>query len=116
MGLLEVVTGTFTSDRSVECVVDLADGKPSRKVEAFVGDLEKISELPFMLTDSFRRSGDLELASMSLVDMYLKDRVKLEYITPKGETKTVGKASETTPAALLSATGFRVTVLPPTTR
>ena len=118
IGLLEVVTSSFTSDASVPCVVDLGDGKATRTCEAYVGTLEKVSELPFMLTEACRASGDPELGALSLVDLYLKDRIKLEYTSGsgKGEVKKVGKFGETTPDMLLKAKGFRVTVLAQTTR
>ena len=77
IGLLEVVTSSFTSDASVPCVVDLGDGKATRTCEAYVGTLEKVSELPFMLTEACRASGDPELGALSLVDLYLKDRIKV---------------------------------------
>lgn len=118
IGLLEIVTSSFTSDASVPCVVDLGDGKATRTCEAYVGTLEKVSELPFMLTEACRASGDPELGALSLVDLYLKDRIKLEYTSGSGngDVKKVGKYGETTPDMLLKAKGFRVTVLAQTTR
>lgn len=118
IGLLEVVASSFSADESVPCTVDLGDGKPAKTCEAYVGTLEKVSELPFMLSEACRRSGDPELGAFSLVDLYLKDRIKLEYVSGagNGETKRVGKYGETTPSMLLKAKSFKVTVLQPTTR
>ena len=113
---MEVLSSTFSSDKYVDCAVDLGDGKPPRTCPAFVGDLDRISELPFKLQEACKRSGDNELAALSLVDLYLKGRVMLQYVSKAGELKIIGKASETSPAMLLAAKGFRVTVLPPTTR
>lgn len=116
MGLLEVVTATFTPDRSVPVTIDLGDGKAPKTCEAYVADLEKVSQLPFLLADACRRSGDPALGAFSLVDLYLKDRVRLEYAKgTTGEMKPVGKFGLTTPDMLLAARSFKATVLPQTT-
>ena len=73
------------------------------RAPAFVGDLDRISELPFKLQEACKRSGDNELAALSLVDLYLKGRVMLQYVSKAGELKIIGKASETSPAMLLAA-------------
>jgi len=117
LGMLEIVTSSFTADKSVECVVDLGDGKGTHTCDAYdMEKLEKLSELPFVLAESCRRSGDVELAAVSLVDLYLKDRLRLEYTSASGEVKAVGKHGTTTPAMIRAAKSFRVTVLAPTTR
>ena len=58
-----------------------------------------------------------ELAALSLVDLYLNQRAKLEYVDARtGEHRIVGKASETSPSMLLAAKAFRITILAQTTR
>ena len=42
---MEVLSSTFSSDKYVDCAVDLGDGKPPRTCPAFVGDLDRISEV-----------------------------------------------------------------------
>ena len=117
LGMLEVVTASFTADKSVECVVDLGDGKGTHTCDAYdMEKLEKISELPFILADACRRSGNVELGAISLVDLYLKDRLRMQFTSAAGELKTVGKANTTTPAMIRAAKGFRVTILAQTTR
>ena len=117
LGMLEVVTASFTADKSIECVVDLGDGKGTHTCDAYdMEKLEKISELPFILADACRRSGNVELAAISLVDLYLKDRLRMQFTSAAGELKTVGKANTTTVAMIRAAKGFRVTILAQTTR
>ena len=117
IGLFEVVASSLTADKYLDCVVDLGDAKPARTCSVDVADLERTSELVFKIADGLKASGDIELAAVSLVDLYLKDRVRLEYVAAKGgDTKLVGKANVTTPDMLRNAKSFRVTVLPQTTR
>ena len=116
VGLFEMVASSLTADKYLDCVVDLGDAKPARTCSVDVADLEKTSELVFKLADGLKASGDVELGAVSLVDLYLKDRVRLEYTASSGETKLVGKASVTTPDMLRNAKSFRVTILPQATR
>jgi hypothetical protein len=113
---LEVVTSTFTADKSCECAINLGEGKAARVCQVYVQDIEKTSELVFLISEGFRRSGDVELSSISLVELFFKDRVKMEYVAFSGDLKEVGKAAVTTPEMLRAAKSFRVTILPPTTR
>ena len=110
-GLLEVAMGAFTKRKTVVCVVDLGDGKEPRSCDAYVGSLEKISQLPSVLTDACRGSSDAELSSLNLVDKYLRGAVTLQYTSADGVLTNVGKFGQTTPEMLLAATGFRVTLV-----
>lgn len=109
----ETFCQSFTKDKGVECMVDLGDGK-TQKIDAQVGQLEKVSELPFMLQEACRYSGNGQLAALSLVDLWLRDRARLQFTDASGAVQTVDK--ETTPSMLRRAKGFKVTILPQATR
>lgn len=109
---LEVVTSSLTSGPVVECVVDLGDATEPRKCDVCVAELEKLSELPFVLTDGCKASGDAALIGLSIVDLFIRRTVQIEYMPPGREAfREVGDAKTTTPAQLRAATAFRVTVM-----
>lgn len=109
----ETLCQTFTKDKAVECIVDTGDGR-QQKVDAYLGKLEKVSELPFFLQDACRHSGVGELSALSLVDLWLRDRARLQFTSPSGQEHTVDKG--VTPSMLRKAKAFKATILPPTTR
>ena len=104
----------------------------------------RTSELIFKCQEALRRSGDLGLAAVSLVDLCarhtprprprraaectprvracrrvadLKDRVRMQYASGvTGELRDVGKANETTPEMIRAAKSLKLAILPPTTR
>ena len=115
LGVLEVLTASLAGDETVGVEVDLGDGTV-RKCNAYISHIEKISELPFILNDACKHSSDGELQALSLVDLYLASRLKLQYVAASGSTMDVGKFGTTTPAMLLGARSFKVFVLPQTTR
>ena len=78
-----------------------------------VGTLKEVSELPFILQNACRNSGVGELAALSLVDLWIQDRARLQFVLKKA-TKTVGP--DTTPSMLRRASSFKVTILPPKSR
>ena len=108
VGILEAA---FFRDEGVECFIDLSDGTSTRTCEAYVGELEKISELPFILTEACKASSNPALQSVSIVDLFLKGGVKLQYTNESDVLMDIGKAGQTTPAQLRAAKSFRVTVL-----
>ena len=107
--------GLLSRETRVECVVDTGSNavKPFT-IDAHVSTLEKVSELPFLLQASCQRSGVGELAALSLVDLWLHDRARIQLTEPSGMQREVGKG--TTPAMCRRAKGFHVTILPPSTR
>ena len=110
----ETLTATFTGDKRVECTVDLGTGSATHKIDAYVSTLEKVSELPFLLQESCKRSGIGELAALSLVDSWIHERARIQLVEPSGAEREVGRT--VTPAMCLRAKAFKVTILPPTTR
>jgi len=111
VGFFDIVSSSLTAGPVVECVIDLNDGKEPRKCEACVAELEKISELPFVLTDACKASADPSLNSLSLVDLFLRGALEMQFQPKEGAPLVdVKSAKETTPAQLRAATGFRVTV------
>ena len=48
---------------------------------------------------------------LSLVDLYLKGAVRLQYTNEKDETCDISKAAQTTPAMLHRAKSFSVTIV-----
>ena len=112
---METLKLTLTRDKTVPCTIDLGGNafKP-QTIDANVGKLEKVSELPFFLQEACRSSGHGELAALSLVDLWLKERAVIELIQPDGRTKAAGKGC--TPSEARRAKGFKVTILPQSTR
>ena len=112
---METLKLTLTRDKMVPCTIDLGGHafKP-QTIDASVGKLEKVSELPFFLQDACRSSGHGELAALSLVDLWLKERAVIELVQGEGRTKAAGKGC--TPAEVRRAKGFKVTILPQSTR
>ena len=54
----------------------------------------------------------MALGTVHIIDMHLKGRVRLEYVSGvTGALTLVGRADTTTPEMLLAAKSFRVTVL-----
>ena len=111
---METLKASITRDKQVTCVIDLGAGAKAHTIDASVGQLEKVSELPFHLQDACRYSGIGEVAALSLVDLWLKERALLELVRAEGGTKVVGKG--TTPAEVRRAKSFKVTILPQSTR
>jgi hypothetical protein len=110
----ETLTATFTGDKRVECTVDLGSGGKTHTIDAFISTLEKVSELPFLLQESCKRSGVGELAALSLVDLWIHERARIQLTEPSGMQREVGRGI--TPTMCLRATAFRVTILPQQTR
>jgi len=111
----EVLCASVTSDKTVTCtIVDQCyDSKP-RKIDVAAGSLEKVTELPFLLQEACRGSGIGELAALSLVDLWLKQRAQLQYTSASGANVLFDKT--TTVTQLRRAKSFRVTILPPNQR
>ena len=102
-------------DTHVKCTVELGDGGRSHTIDANVSKLEKVSELPFYLQDACRYSGIGEVAALSLVDLWLKERALIHLVPAGGAaSRLVGKGS--TPQDVRRAKAFKIVILPPTTR
>lgn len=111
---METLKASFTKDRSSKCTVDLGSGAKTVTMDAQLGTLEKVSELPFLLQQACRYSGNGELAALSLVDLWLHDRARIQLTQPNGNSHVVG--TQTTPIMIRRARSFRITILPQTTR
>jgi hypothetical protein len=110
----ETLKLAFTKDPTTKCVVEGVGGK-AITMDVRIGSLQKVSELPFLLQEGCRYSGNGELAALSLVDLWLKDRAQISFTLPNGQQQAVGKAT-TTPAMVRKAKTFKVIILPQTTR
>jgi len=109
---METLKATFTKDKSSKCTVDT--GVKVHTMDAQLGTLERVSELPFLLQQACRYSGNGELAALSLVDFWLHDRARIQLTSADGQSHEVGK--HTTPPMIRRARSFRITILPQTTR
>ena len=71
---------------------------------------------PFFLQEACKYSGVGEVAALSLVDAWLKERATISLVLPGAgqSARVVGKG--TSPADVRRAKSFKVTVLPQATR
>ena len=115
---LETLRATFTRDATRPCVVDI--GYTTHTIDVSCSALQKVSELPFILQEACRYSGVGEVAALSLVDLWLKERAIVQYVPLNGNGPVeVGKgavAQGITPAEVRKAKSYKVTILPQTTR
>ena len=111
---METIYATFTRDKSTKVTVEMEGGK-THQMDAQIGALQKVSELPFFLQQGCRYSGNGELAALSLVDLWLHDRARITLsLQQNGEAHTVGKT--TTANMVRRARSFKVVILPQATR
>jgi len=113
--IFETLKASLTRDVTASCTIDLGTGGATHTIDASVGKLEKVSELPFFLQEACRFSGVGELAALSLVDLWLKHRALIE-VVPAGGGSPAEVGPGTTPLAVRRAKSFRVTILPQSTR
>jgi hypothetical protein len=111
----ETLRATISADAQVPCTVDLGDGAGVHTIDASVAKLEKLSELPFCVQDACKVSGVPQLSALSLVDLWLKQRAVI-YLLPAGGGAPVEAGKGVTPKDVRRAKGFRVTILPQSTR